>query len=160
MNRSQWIAFYNDSYFPLKKRGYTNNVFLSCVNKAKERNHIFLFFYSFFFPSSFPLCSYGYYQKKKYFTRNRERTNFRYRKRKIKIWSTAINSIKQGTHKFYCYQQSIYIIHQKVAFIQENKHAIIATLLTLLSWWTRFRKISINNMVVWDEAHFGQVIEW
>lgn len=56
MNRSQWIAFYNDSYFPLKKRGYTNNVFLSCVNKAKERNHIFLFFYSFFFFLHLFLC--------------------------------------------------------------------------------------------------------
>lgn len=27
---------------------------------------------------------------------------------------------------------------------------------TLLSCWTRFHKIGLSNVVVWDEAHFGK----
>ncbi|PVU87743.1 hypothetical protein BB560_006442, partial [Smittium megazygosporum] len=45
----------------------------------------------------------------------------------------------------------------KSSFIQKNKtDLIIMGLLTLLSMFTRFYKISFNNKVTWDEAHFGK----
>ncbi|KAI8387311.1 Dolichyl-phosphate-mannose-protein mannosyltransferase-domain-containing protein [Blakeslea trispora] len=56
----------------------------------------------------------------------------------------------------YTQPQPVYSSNENIAFLQENKHALIAIGLTLLSFWTRFRKITLSNQVVWDEAHFGK----
>ncbi|KAI8370222.1 Dolichyl-phosphate-mannose-protein mannosyltransferase-domain-containing protein [Blakeslea trispora] len=36
------------------------------------------------------------------------------------------------------------------------QHFIFATVLTFISFWTRFRAIDFSRKVVWDEAHFGK----
>ncbi|KAI9254306.1 dolichyl-phosphate-mannose-protein mannosyltransferase [Sporodiniella umbellata] len=47
-------------------------------------------------------------------------------------------------------------VNKNVTFLRKHRHIIVAIFLSGLSFWTRFRKISLSNMVVWDEAHFGQ----
>ncbi|KAI8643485.1 glycosyltransferase family 39 protein [Parasitella parasitica] len=49
-----------------------------------------------------------------------------------------------------------YSSNKNIAFLQKNQHTITTIMLTLLSFWTRFRKITLSNHVVWDEAHFGK----
>ena len=41
-------------------------------------------------------------------------------------------------------------------FVQQNLEHIPPIIYTLLSCWTRFHKIGLANLVVWDEAHFGK----
>ncbi|CAO3631730.1 unnamed protein product [Cunninghamella blakesleeana] len=41
-------------------------------------------------------------------------------------------------------------------WIKGNKYTLWILLLTLISFWTRFRLIDQSNVVVWDEAHFGK----
>ncbi|CAO0794622.1 unnamed protein product [Mucor circinelloides] len=50
----------------------------------------------------------------------------------------------------------VYSSNKNIAFLQKNQHTIITIVLTLLSFWTRFRKITLSKHVVWDEAHFGK----
>ncbi|KAG0362241.1 Protein O-mannosyltransferase 2 [Gamsiella multidivaricata] len=38
----------------------------------------------------------------------------------------------------------------------QNDSILIPLILTLLSFWTRFRDIKASDYVVWDEAHFGK----
>ncbi|KAI8971453.1 Dolichyl-phosphate-mannose-protein mannosyltransferase-domain-containing protein [Mycotypha africana] len=49
-----------------------------------------------------------------------------------------------------------YSSNKNIAFLQQNQHTVITIILTLLAFWTRFRKITLSNQVVWDEAHFGK----
>ncbi|KAI7907111.1 Dolichyl-phosphate-mannose-protein mannosyltransferase-domain-containing protein [Cokeromyces recurvatus] len=49
-----------------------------------------------------------------------------------------------------------YSSNKNIAFLQKHQHTIITIVLTLLSFWTRFRKIALSKNVVWDEAHFGK----
>ncbi|RCI07126.1 Protein O-mannosyltransferase 2 [Rhizopus stolonifer] len=68
---------------------------------------------------------------------------------------------------FYCEKESkIFKSNQKTKatslyaysteFIRKYQHWIAATLLTLISVWTRFRLIGKARKVIWDEAHFGK----
>ncbi|KAI6043303.1 Dolichyl-phosphate-mannose-protein mannosyltransferase-domain-containing protein [Pisolithus marmoratus] len=41
-------------------------------------------------------------------------------------------------------------------FIHQNLEHIPPVIYTLLSCWTRFHKIGLADVVVWDEAHFGK----
>ena len=41
-------------------------------------------------------------------------------------------------------------------FILQNMDIIPPLIYTLLSCWTRFHKIGLSDIVVWDEAHFGK----
>ncbi|KAI8973845.1 Dolichyl-phosphate-mannose-protein mannosyltransferase-domain-containing protein [Pilobolus umbonatus] len=61
---------------------------------------------------------------------------------------------KEKSNKYV--QSTNYSSNKNIAFLQKNQHTIMTVLLTLLSFWTRFRKISLSNYVVWDEAHFGK----
>ncbi|CEG83562.1 Putative Glycosyltransferase family 39 protein (Fragment) [Rhizopus microsporus] len=71
---------------------------------------------------------------------------------------SVLDDEKDKIHKAYHPPPSpvAYSSNKHVAFLQKHKHAIITFTLTLLSFWTRFRKISLSNTVVWDEAHFGK----
>ncbi|CAO3592037.1 unnamed protein product [Absidia cylindrospora] len=42
------------------------------------------------------------------------------------------------------------------AYIRKYHQVILPTILTALSFWTRFRLINLSKVVVWDEAHFGK----
>ncbi|KAI9257774.1 Dolichyl-phosphate-mannose-protein mannosyltransferase-domain-containing protein [Helicostylum pulchrum] len=67
------------------------------------------------------------------------------------------DSFKEKTHKYQPQPQPIvYSSNKNIAFLQRNQHTIITIILTLLSFWTRFRKITLSKSVVWDEAHFGK----
>lgn len=41
-------------------------------------------------------------------------------------------------------------------FLLQNNEHFPAIIYTLFSCWTRFYKIGLSNVVVWDEAHFGK----
>ncbi|EIW84678.1 glycosyltransferase family 39 protein [Coniophora puteana RWD-64-598 SS2] len=41
-------------------------------------------------------------------------------------------------------------------YIHQNMDIVTPIFYTLLSCWSRFRKIGLNDHVVWDEAHFGK----
>ncbi|CAO3683200.1 unnamed protein product [Rhizopus stolonifer] len=69
-------------------------------------------------------------------------------------YDTKDNDEKEKIHGYN--QPPIIYSNKNVTFLQQHKHTIITLLLTALSFWTRFREISKSNMVVWDEAHFGQ----
>ncbi|CAJ0841330.1 938_t:CDS:10 [Entrophospora sp. SA101] len=43
-----------------------------------------------------------------------------------------------------------------LAFCFENYDILLPVFFTFLSFWTRFYLISLSNIVVWDEAHFGK----
>ncbi|ORZ19601.1 Dolichyl-phosphate-mannose-protein mannosyltransferase-domain-containing protein [Absidia repens] len=49
-----------------------------------------------------------------------------------------------------------YSSNKYLAYCQQHHEVIIPTVLTILSFWTRFRLISLSKTVVWDEAHFGK----
>ncbi|KAI8092816.1 Dolichyl-phosphate-mannose-protein mannosyltransferase-domain-containing protein [Halteromyces radiatus] len=49
-----------------------------------------------------------------------------------------------------------YSSNKYIAYCQQHHEVIIPTVLTILSFWTRFRLISLSQIVVWDEAHFGK----
>ncbi|KAF9090549.1 Protein O-mannosyltransferase 2 [Mortierella sp. AM989] len=49
-----------------------------------------------------------------------------------------------------------YSSNKYIRFYQQNDHVLVPALLTLISFWTRFRDIKSSDFVVWDEAHFGK----
>ncbi|KAI8141008.1 Dolichyl-phosphate-mannose-protein mannosyltransferase-domain-containing protein [Fennellomyces sp. T-0311] len=53
-------------------------------------------------------------------------------------------------------QRIVYSSNKYIAFCQQYHRALIPAALTLLAFWTRFRKIGLSDIVVWDEAHFGK----
>ncbi|KAL0078029.1 glycosyltransferase family 39 protein [Phycomyces blakesleeanus] len=62
-------------------------------------------------------------------------------------------STKEKSHRIYKDSQ---FSSRALYFLREYKHTIIAITLTAISLWTRFRKIDVSDIVVWDEAHFGK----
>ncbi|KAF9541642.1 Protein O-mannosyltransferase 2 [Mortierella hygrophila] len=56
----------------------------------------------------------------------------------------------------YAPQRKEYSANKYIRFYQENDYVLIPALLTLVSFWTRFRDIKSSDIVVWDEAHFGK----
>ncbi|KAG2219943.1 hypothetical protein INT45_010457 [Circinella minor] len=46
--------------------------------------------------------------------------------------------------------------HKYISWTIKNRHIVIPVILTLLSFWTRFRDIARSGNVIWDEAHFGK----
>ncbi|CEG63498.1 Putative Dolichyl-phosphate-mannose-protein mannosyltransferase [Rhizopus microsporus] len=48
-----------------------------------------------------------------------------------------------------------YVSKRKKAVIT-YQHAVIVIVMTVFSFWTRFREIDKSKTVIWDEAHFGK----
>ncbi|KAI8997834.1 Dolichyl-phosphate-mannose-protein mannosyltransferase-domain-containing protein [Pilobolus umbonatus] len=53
-------------------------------------------------------------------------------------------------------KKSYYSSYKPVAFVMHHPHMAMATLLTFIALWSRFRLIDLSDKVVWDEAHFGK----
>ncbi|KAI8094797.1 Dolichyl-phosphate-mannose-protein mannosyltransferase-domain-containing protein [Thamnidium elegans] len=49
-----------------------------------------------------------------------------------------------------------YYNNKTLRFIYNHKNTLALTMLTLFSFWTRFRLIGLSRKVIWDEAHFGK----
>ncbi|KAI9322252.1 Dolichyl-phosphate-mannose-protein mannosyltransferase-domain-containing protein [Dichotomocladium elegans] len=65
---------------------------------------------------------------------------------------------KQKLYKQPAQQHLVYSSNKYIAFCQRYHRVLIPAALTLISFWTRFRKIGWSNIVVWDEfgSHYLQ----